>query len=372
MKRSRSVISNAKSARVGMVATALTVVTVAGCTSTTSSSPAGAPSGGGLTSGGSSGPVTAADIAAGLGAYCDSTCKEALVLKADPATISCKVAFLDGTTSNPSDAHLFALFKQDAKKWFPKIDSTALSANGDPQTQANQMDTMSAQGAKVIILGVIDSQAIAPAVKRAEANGVKIVSVDRLVPVSVTTDVEADNFAMGVQEGQFAAKELKGKGNVAVVAGPAAIVEFPQRYQGFLEGIKAYPDMHIVTQQVDNDISTAGAYTITQNLLTRFPEGKLDWIYSMADVMTEGVIKALDGAHRTDVSIGSIDAQSQVLQDVADGHLVKLDIPYPQSILQGLVAAAKTCAGESVPPYIRLSHPEITKENAKQYIGTNF
>jgi hypothetical protein len=56
---------------------------------------------------------------------------------------------------------------------------------------------------------------------------------------------------------------------------------------------------------------------------------------------------------------------------VAQGKLTGT-VAYPLAMPAGLAAAAKVCAGESMPSTIALSYPLIDKSNVSTYRGTNF
>jgi hypothetical protein len=48
------------------------------------------------------------------------------------------------------------------------------------------------------------------------------------------------------------------------------------------------------------------------------------------------------------------------------------DVVYPVVQPAAEVAAAKVCAGESVPAKVALQYPLVTTANVSKYLGTNF
>lgn len=327
----------------------------------------------GSSGGGGSSNATAAagakPAAMDLGVYCDEACKQALTLKADPAAVKCDTALINTTTSNPYGADVLRI-GQDAKKYFPQMNMKVFDGNNDPATQSSQLDTVVSQGIKIVVLNPVVSDALAPAVKRAQAQGVKIILIDRTVPVDVVSTVKAPDRPLAGRAMAHIAEQLNGKGTVAVLAGLSGASVTNERAKGFAEELKKHPGIKVVATEA-GDYDTDKAFTATQNILTRFPKGKLDYIFSMADVMSFGAIKALEAAGRTDVKITSIDGQNQGIDAVAEG---KLDgtVAYPLAMPAGLAAAAKVCAGESLPKNVALSYPLITKDNVSTYRGTNF
>jgi ribose transport system substrate-binding protein len=324
--------------------------------------------------GGGSGGTTAAagpkPAPLDLGVYCDDACKQALTVQADPASIDCKAALINTTTSNPYGADVLRI-GQDAKKYFPNMDLKVFDGNNDPATQTSQLDTVVSQGIKTVVLNPVVSDALAPAVERAQAQGVKIVLIDRTVPVDVVSTIKAPDRPLAGRAMAHIAEQLNGKGTVAVLAGLSGASVTQERAKGFAEELQKHPGIKVVATEA-GDYDTDKAFTATQNILTRFPKGQLDYIFSMADVMSFGAIKALEAAGRTgDVKITSIDGQNQGIDAVAEG---KLDgtVAYPLAMPAGLAAAAKVCAGEDLPKDVPLSYPLITKENVSTYRGTNF
>lgn len=313
---------------------------------------------------------TIAEIQQGMGKFCDDECKKQLTLKADPSSIDCSIAAMSPTTSNPSNAELISLFKDRVNKWFPNVTATTTNANSDPVLQASQMDTLVAKGVDVIIISVADTEALVPAVEAAQSQGVKVISVDRKVPTKVTTTVQPNNYDMGVQQGEAVVARMGEEGRVAIVYGTPGVTEFGERTDGFMDAVKPYPGIQVVAQ-VNGDNQTDTTYSVTQNLLTKEGSGGLDWIVTQSDVMALGIVRALEESGQIDdVKVAAMDAHDPIMTEIKKGT-VDFTIPYPQTVLHGLVAAAKVCAGEPVDETIGIAHPLIDKSNVDEYFGMN-
>ncbi|MGH3258466.1 MAG: substrate-binding domain-containing protein [Streptosporangiaceae bacterium] len=322
----------------------------------------------GASSSSSAGSTSAASI--NLGVYCASTCRQQLALHTSPSSVKCKVAFLDDATSFPYGATQYQEAQKYARKYFPGMSLTVQNGNNDPVAQSQQLNTVVAQGYKVVILDPVVSDALVPATKKAEAAGVKIVDIDRTVNTPVQTIIKAPDVPLGAREAQYVASQLHGHGTVAILSGTPGASPTIDRTQGIMSVLKHYPGIHVVSN-VNGNYDTNQSYTAVTNLLTRYPKGQLNWIISEADVMSLGAIKALQGAHRTDVKLASIDGQNQGLQAVQAGQM-QADVVYPVVQPAAEVAAAKVCAGESVASQVALLYPLVTKANVSTYLGTNF
>jgi ribose transport system substrate-binding protein len=332
---------------------------MAGCTSAGTSSAAGQTS---SASGQKAAPLN-------LGVYCDTTCQAALKLKANPDAVKCNVAVITTTTSNPYGAAVLRTGQQ-AQKYFLNMNVKVFNGNNDPVTESSELNTVVTSGTKIVVLDPVVADALAPAVRAADAQGVKIIDIDRTVQAPVTTVIKAPDVPLAARAADHIAAVLHGKGTVAVLSGTPGASATIDRTNGFYTEMKKYPGIKIVAN-VNGNYNTDTAYNVVSNLLTRYPEGHLDWIFSMADTMSLGAIKALQAAHRTDVMLSGVDGQNQGIAAVQQGTY-ESTVAYPLPMPAGLAGAAKACMGESMPKLIPLSYPLITKANAAKYIGTNF
>ncbi len=97
--------------------------------------------------------------------------------------------------------------------------------NGVPE-QENQILTMAAKGAKVIIIGAIDGSQLGTEVREAKRAGAYVIAYDRLIKNTRDVDyyVSFDNYKVGVLQGQGlieGLKKRKGNGpwNIELIAG---------------------------------------------------------------------------------------------------------------------------------------------------------
>lgn len=303
------------------------------------------------------------------GAYCGPECQAALTLQANASDVTCKVAMLVPATSFPYGAAQFQQAQDNAKKYFPNMELTVLNADGDAATQSNQLDTVVSQGIKTIILDPLVRDALVPSTKKAVDSGANVIVVDRTVNTPVLTTIKAPDVPLGERAGEFIAEYLNGKGKVAILSGSAGASPTIDRTQGFMNVMKNYPDIEIVAD-VAADYDTAKGEQATTNLLSRFPKGELDLIYTHADVMAFGAIPAIKAAGRGgDVKLVGIDGQEQAMDAISAGDYLA-SVAYPVVQPMAIVAAAKACMGESMPSEIALDYPLITADNVAEYKGT--
>src|SRR6266849_6258433 len=94
-------------------------------------------------------------------------------------------------------------------------------AKSSAETQASNVDNLISQGAKVVIVLAQDGTAIKPAVAKAIAATVPVISYDRLIEDPKALYVTFDNVLVGKLEAEAVFK-AKPKGNYAIIKGNKA------------------------------------------------------------------------------------------------------------------------------------------------------
>ena len=182
-------------------------------------------------------------------------------------------------------------------------------ANDDIPTQSQQVDQMITQGVKVLIIAAIDGTALAPQLENAAAQGIKIISYDRLIRDSANVDfyVSFDNFKVGVAQGQALIDGLKARGegpfNIELFAGSLDDNNAHFFFDGAMSVIQPKIDdgtFTVVSGQTDiEQAATLGwqqeaAQKRMEDLLTaNYQDKKVDGVLSANDGLARGIITAL-------------------------------------------------------------------------------
>ena len=182
-------------------------------------------------------------------------------------------------------------------------------ANDDIPTQSQQIDQMITQGAKVLIIAAIDGTALAPQLENAAAQGIKIISYDRLIRDSENVDfyVSFDNYKVGVAQGQSLIDGLAARGegpfNVELFAGSLDDNNAHFFFSGAMSVIQPKIDdgtFTVVSGQTDiEQAATLGwqqetAQKRMEDLLTaNYQDKKVDGVLSANDGLARGIITAL-------------------------------------------------------------------------------
>ena len=280
------------------------------------------------------------------------------------------VAVTVGDLGNPFFVQIAHGSQEAAKKINPSVKFTAESSNYDVNNQTNQMDNFIASGVNLILLNAADSKGIAPAVVRAKAAGVTVVAIDVGAEGGVDATVTSNNKQAGQLDGKFVADRLKGKGQVVIVNGPP-VTAVTDRVAGFLEEIKKYPDIKIVSQDQNAGGSRDGGLRVMTDLLTAFP--KIDAVFAINDPTAIGCDLAAKQAQRKDFFIVGVDGAPDIVPALKDKEslIAASAAQDPYAMSQKAVEIGYDCMNGKKPAEELTLIPVdlITKDNVDQYKG---
>ena len=193
-------------------------------------------------------------------------------------------------------------------KWDEPAIKLALTAGGatyisndaksSAETQANNVDNLISQGAKVIIILAQDGTAIKPSVTKALAAGVPVIAYDRLIEDPKALYLTFDNKLVGKLQAQ-AVLAVKSSGNFAIIKGNKADANADFLRSGMVEA--GVPDVGktdpagkivLVGETYTDNWDPANAQKEMEQILTA-NNNKIDAVISENDGMAGGVIAAL-------------------------------------------------------------------------------
>ncbi|ASJ76290.1 sugar ABC transporter substrate-binding protein [Granulosicoccus antarcticus] len=209
-----------------------------------------------------------------------------------------------------------------------------LVADGDAQTQNQQIQSLITQGVDAILVCAVDQNTIERALIAAERAGIPVVAYDRDLPNSrvVAAFVGPDSLSDGRLAGAYTAEQLKD------VAGEKVIVELIgalndqngiDRSKGFREELADLENVKLV--EVPTDWDSARALSGAQNAFQANPE--VHAVYAATDthipsvetVLTDlgKLAKVGEEGHVVITGVnGSNDGYQAVLNGTADGIVV--------------------------------------------------
>jgi ABC-type sugar transport system substrate-binding protein len=242
---------------------------------------------------------------------------------------------------------------------------------GDPATEVANMQNFIAEGVDAILLTPMSAGTI-PAIIQANEAGVPVIEVNNTAgfnsdEAEVVTYVGADDREFGRLQARLLDQTFAGEPvRIGYVMGIPGTSPQILRAEGFKEELANHPEYEIVAE-VNDDFDSAKALAVTQDLLSRFPEGELDVIVMQGP---EGVAAAdfarQNGREEVQFILG--DYPADVRQAIMDGYVLGTinQDPYPQAY-EGVRMAWLLLNGQEdqipKPHYLKL--PIITSENAE-------
>lgn len=205
------------------------------------------------------------------------------------------IALVGYGSSNPWGAYFNKVFTEQLTSTGVKInDMTTM----DPGTQVQKFNQALAQKPDLIVLAILDTQAMVAPIKKAKAAGVPVLAVDGPTDPSVAGDVMSvlsDNEALGEYAAQNIIEGLKAQGretgNIIVLTGTKSMLVTQDRMKGFNKVMATAPQYRVVDEQDANwDPQLSG--TIAQQLLAKHGRNGVQAAYGMADYMALPIIQA--------------------------------------------------------------------------------
>jgi ribose transport system substrate-binding protein len=139
-------------------------------------------------------------------------------------------------------------------------------ADYDPKAEAEDFRRAARQNPMGILVSAADAELLAPEIDAAIAAGIPVITMDADAPQSKRLYfIGTNNYQAGVAGGEYAAKLLKGKGNVVVFTMPGQR-NLDQRLQGYREVFAQQPGIKI-TEVVDIKGDSRVAFDKTEEIV---------------------------------------------------------------------------------------------------------
>lgn len=173
---------------------------------------------------------------------------------------------------------------------------TLFSAGGysNVDKQVSQVEDAITAGYDGIILHACSSSALLPAVKKALAAGIKVVTTHVPLDENVCPHIWEDPQGAGQDLAILLANEIDGTGKVFMMNGPAGQLEAQECEEGFKYMMETYfPNIEIDEEYVDQELSNA--QKVAEDYITANPD--VDGVYCFgATSAAGGMIAALKSA----------------------------------------------------------------------------
>ncbi len=223
-----------------------------------------------------------------------------------------------------------------------------------------------------IVLASTSSDATVPAINKAAAEGIPVVTIDNRVKTDKVASFLATNNTLG---GKLAAQELVNqlkaagrplKGKIALISAMAAVQVLVDRDAGFVAGMKEYaPDISVIpAQYTNNDVFQA--VNVAHDLMLSNPE--IVGIFADNNTTGDGTARVVTESGKQDSIIAvAFDSDPQEVEALKSGALKALVLQDPYGMgYKGVDSVLKAIAGEKLPPYVDTGANVVTKANMDQ------
>lgn len=246
------------------------------------------------------------------------------------------------------------------------VELRIVQAEEDPVKQLNGIQDLVAQKVDGILVSPIDAQAAIPAYEAARAAKIPIFSIARAVdPKYQDAFVGADWTKYGRIIAEAHVKALNGKGNIAMVKGPAGASFVQEMEKGFKEVVAKNPGVKIVAEGNSN-LTADDAGRLAADLLTAHKD--INAIFVQTDGQVPGVIKALEDRQLIGkVFVSGFDGTPDEVNFIKAGKLGFTVALKPTSWgAKGLEALVNHLKGTKAPTLVEIDTLNIDKSNVEK------
>ena len=194
-------------------------------------------------------------------------------------------------------------------------------AQGDPQKQMTDVDSLLSSKCDSAIILAQDSKAILPAIAQAKAAGVPVVAYDAPIDSPDVLFVSFDNVAVGHLMAEAMVK-VRDSGNWALIEGDASMSIINLFRDGQMEVLKPLIDkgqIKVVAKQNIENWKPDLAQAAMEQILTQ-TSNKVDAVLAMNDGMSTGVAAALAAQKMLGIPLSGQDGDKVVLNRIAKGQ----------------------------------------------------
>ncbi len=203
----------------------------------------------------------------------------------------------------------------------------------DLKSQVDLVQSFTAQGVAGMVLAPLNDSALLAPVKAAVKSGVPVVIFDSdLKGTDHTSFVATDNVAAGRLAGEKLGALLGGKGNVVLLRYQEGSASTHNREEGFLEAIKKFPDIKLVSDNQYGGATTETAFAASENLLLarNAAKGQLAGVFCPNESTTFGMLLALEKAGLAGkLRFIGFDSSAKLIEGVRAGKIDGLVLQNP-------------------------------------------
>ncbi len=230
-------------------------------------------------------------------------------------------------------------------------------AGDDSAKQQNDIEDLISKNVSVLIVNPVDSDAVAPAVQNAISQGIKVISVDRVVNgVEADCQIASDNVAGARMATEYLIEQIGEGAKVAELQGVPGASATIDRGAGFHEA--ADEALNVVASQSAN-FDRAEGMSVMENVLQS--DGSIQGVFAHNDEMALGALQAISATGK-DIKVVGFDATDDAVNEVKAGRMAATVAQKPELMGEtAILTAIRLIAGEEVEKSLPVEVELITK-----------
>lgn len=240
----------------------------------------------------------------------------------------------------------------------------------DRDAQVSEVEGFVSRGISGICLAPLDETALVPPVQEAVRQKIPVVIFDSgLKSSDYVSFVATDNLKGGQLGGQRLAESIGKKGKVVLLRYAEGHDSTEKREQGFLDAMKNYPGIEVVSSNQYGGADVESAYKKAEALLSTFKKADgslgIDGIFTPNESVSFGMLRVLqDNGWAGKVKFVGFDASPNLVKGLRDGGVDAIVVQDPVHMGYAAVEAmVKHLKGQPVEKWIDTGVHVATKEN---------
>ncbi|MCP5524802.1 MAG: sugar ABC transporter substrate-binding protein [Verrucomicrobiales bacterium] len=282
-----------------------------------------------------------------------------------------RVALVVKTLNSPFFLDMQRGAEQAARQRNVNLIVQAAEREVDVERQMQIVENLIQTHVDVLCLAPSGSKELVPVVGKANRAGIPVLIVDSKLDeatakhdgVATATFIGSDNYEGGRIAGAHFGALFTNATDLIVLEGIPGHETADSRVRGFRDGIKPFPQLHVVASQPADNERDKG-FNVMQNLLQSQRDVK--GVFASNDMMALGALEAIRAAGKLgQIKVVGFDAVDEARQEIAAGNMEASVAQNPEAMGRLAVEnAVKVLNGEKVPDYIPVAIQLVTKDTA--------
>ena len=276
--------------------------------------------------------------------------------------------------NNAWQAKLLDSVLEETRKDTDKFEFTVKNAVDDAD-QLNMLQTFKGGGYDMIMVLPGNGTLMTPICEEIFDAGIPTFIIDRAIEGDkYTVLLMGDNYQCGVNAANYMGERLGGTGQIAILRSYVGIPIDLQRYNGFMDTLKAKYSGIKVLVEGDGEFNQQAGLKAMSNILPAYP--RIDAVYTQDDEAAVGAITAIENANRKDIKfITGYGGSKTAYKLLQENHPVFVaSMSYWPTMGGDSIRVAKRMFLENYKPPKEIIQPTyvVTSENVNQYLDNAY